>query len=122
MSGQEKPTVFGAKALQQIREVVRRVLGEYINGPLLRTKPNIQQRNVQGKLDGPLAVATAFDDSPATAVMSVWRKNADGDMEDSTDNITIVNRFEHISVDTGAIVKAEWIDGEWQLYAADCGA
>jgi len=26
----------------------------------------------------------------------------------------------HISVDAGTYAKAEWIDGEWQLYAADC--
>jgi hypothetical protein len=31
-----------------------------------------------------------------------------------------VNRFTQISVDAGTYGKAEHIDGEWQLYAADC--
>jgi hypothetical protein len=32
----------------------------------------------------------------------------------------IRDRFLNISIDSGIYGKAEWIDGEWQLYAADC--
>lgn len=49
-------------------------------------------------------------------------KNADGDMVQTTDEIEIVNRFAHISLLAATYAKAEWIDGEWQLYAADCEA
>ena len=64
------------------------------------------------------AVNTKRDPSIATA--RILRKKSDGDLTLSTDEITIVNRFQHISLDAGTYAKAEWIDGEWQLYAADC--
>jgi hypothetical protein len=64
------------------------------------------------------AVNTKRD--PSTATARILRKKSNGDLTLSTDSITIVNRFTQISVDAGTTAKAEWIDGEWQLYAADC--
>lgn len=64
------------------------------------------------------AVDTLTD--PSTASANVLRRKADGDLEITTRSITIVNRFENISIDAGTYAKAEWIEGEWQLYAADC--
>lgn len=92
------------------------------NYPQPRKTIDRPTRRLQGKLDSTLAAATEFADDPSTATMSVWQKNSSGDMEDSGDNITVVNRFIHISVASGSVVKAEWIDNEWQLYAADCEA
>jgi hypothetical protein len=48
------------------------------------------------------------------------RKRRNGNLVNTGRTITITNRFENISVDAGTYAKAEWIDGEWQLYAADC--
>lgn len=77
--------------------------------------------NIIGKLDAELVAATNFATTPATAVMSVWIKNSSGDMEDSGRNETITNRFVNmLPIASGTIVKAEWIEGEWQLYASDC--
>ncbi len=64
------------------------------------------------------AVNTKRD--PSTADAYVLRKKANGDLRQTRDTIPIVNRFINISVDAGTYAKAEWIDGEWQLYAADC--
>ena len=63
------------------------------------------------------AVDTKDDPSEAQATVLVRRNNK---LVDSGRLITIINRFENISVDAGTYCKAEWIDGEWQLYAADC--
>ncbi len=90
------------------------------NKPQRRAVAERNTRRLQGKLDGDLAAATAFSNSPATATMSVWAKNSSGNMVDTTRNITVTNRFEGTSLSSGTIVKAEWIDGEWQVYAADC--
>lgn len=64
------------------------------------------------------AVATKTDPSTADAYVLTRRRN--GNLVNTGRTITIVNRFENISVDAGTYAKAEWIDGEWQLYAADC--
>jgi hypothetical protein len=66
------------------------------------------------------AVNTKRD--PSTASARILQRTSGGDLSLSTDTVTIVNRFMHISVDAGTYAKAEWIDGEWQLYAADCSA
>lgn len=79
------------------------------------------ERRLQGKLDGTLAAASSFASGPATATMSVWRKNSAGNMEDSGDNITVVNRLPNSeAITSGTIVQAEWLDGEWRIYVSDC--
>ena len=57
---------------------------------------------------------------PSTARAIVLKRKANGDLKRTSKQITITNRFINISVDAGTYAKAEWIDGEWQLYAADC--
>lgn len=106
---------LSAAKLNQLAENIAAILrGRYGVGV---TKP----LNIIGKLDGELAAATAFATAPATATLSVWIRNVDGDLEDSGRNETIVNRFEFgTPIAAGTIMKAEWIEGEWQPYAADC--
>lgn len=76
---------------------------------------------VIGKLTSALASATAFTSDAATASLQVWRRNASGTPE-AAETITVVNRFMFIDLPSNTICKAEWIEGEWQIYAADCGA
>jgi len=70
------------------------------------------------------AVDTRTDPSYATAkILKVIYPTVTppfNDLELTNETILIVNRFKHISVDKGTYAKAEFIDGEWQLYAADC--
>jgi hypothetical protein len=58
---------------------------------------------------------------PSTAPARLLNLTAAGDLELSDETVTVVNRFENISIDADTYIKIEWIDGEWQPYAADCG-
>tara|TARA_R110000868_G_scaffold128470_1_gene336609 strand:+ start:61 stop:438 length:378 start_codon:yes stop_codon:yes gene_type:complete len=73
-------------------------------------------------LDAALAAATNALTTPGTAVASVLQKNSTGNLEDSGNNIDIVNRFENVSLVQYTIAQAQQIDGEWRLTAADCDA
>ena len=90
--------------------------------PTPKSYPVIERssRRLQVILLTDLFAAVNTKRDPSTATARILRKKSDGDLTLSTDEITIVNRFQHISVDAGTYAKAEWIDGEWQLYAADC--
>jgi len=79
-------------------------------------------QRVQVILMEDLLAAVDTDTDPSFAKARVRAKKPNGDLEITTREITIVNRCEEISVDSGRYAKAEWIDGEWQLYVADCPA
>ena len=98
-----------------------------------KATPRTQRREFKSLQDGRIqrlqvilgedllaAVDTLTD--PSTAQANVLKRKTNGDLEITSRSITIVNRFENISVDAGTYAKAEWIEGEWQLYAADCPA
>ena len=93
-----------------IESVMARMMGQQVGQPM----------DISGKLDGDLAPASDFGTAPATATMSVWDKDTNGNMVDTGRNETVVNRFLRISVPTGTIVEAKWLNGEWRLAAADC--
>jgi hypothetical protein len=67
-----------------------------------------------------LYAAVDWKTDPSTALAAVAQKNAAGDYYVSTRRLTVTNRFENISLDSGTLVGIEWIDGEWQPYKADC--
>lgn len=91
------------------------------NYPIRRPAEEFRPRHVQCRLTQDLLAAVDSWTDPSTATAHVFEKyNNTNDMKWSGRTITIVNRFENISVDAGTYCKAEWIDGEWQLYAADC--
>jgi hypothetical protein len=115
-------TVFGPKATEQIRKTVREVARMMRNPAPQRGRYTQDQRHVQVILMEDLLAAVDTLTDPSTAKARVLAKKANGDLEITTREITIVNRFLNISIDSGIYGKAEWIDGEWQLYAADCPA
>ena len=84
------------------------------------TRPRGGSARVQVVLTSDLMAAVNTKRDPSTATARILRRKTDGDLTLSTDSITIVNRFTQISVDAGTYAKVEMIDGEWQLYAADC--
>lgn len=91
------------------------------NYPIRRPAEEFRPRHVQCRLTQDLLAAVDSWTDPSTATAHVFEKyDGANDMKWSGRTITIVNRFENISVDAGTYCKAEWIDGEWQLYAADC--
>lgn len=75
---------------------------------------------LQVKLTTDLLAAVNTKRDPSTATARILRRKSNGDLTLSTSEITVVNRFENISIDSGTYVKVEYIDGEWQPYAADC--
>lgn len=77
-------------------------------------------RRLQVIMAADLFAAVRVLNDPSTAAAYILRPKANGDLKRTSATITIVNRFLNISVDDGTYAKAEWIDGEWQLYAADC--
>ena len=117
---EEPGYLIGPKLLAEIRNAVRHYVSMYGGGESTRPRQQTQQ-NISGKLDGELVAASSFGSSPGTATLSVWTKDSSGNMADSGRNETVTNRFERISLLAGTIVHAEWIDGEWRIYAADCG-
>jgi len=80
-------------------------------------------KRVQVRLKEDLLAAVDSWTDPSYAKAVIFIKSGNGDdmkRKPKHHTITIVNRFENISVEAGTYCKAEWIDGEWQLYAADC--
>ena len=78
------------------------------------------RRRLIGVLEADLYAAVNWLNDPSTALMRVARKTAAGDYVVTSRQITVTNRFENISLDSGTVIGVEWIDGEWQPYKADC--
>lgn len=125
----EEQIVFGPKAVEQIAKTVREVSRMLQNPGSSRGRwqgPYGTFHRVQVIMAEDLfaAVDTRTDPSYATAkILRVVYPTVTppfNDLELTNETILIVNRFKHISVDKGTYAKAEFIDGEWQLYAADC--
>ena len=117
----DEHVVFGPKAVEQIAKTVREVARMMQNPEAHRGRwQGNTDRRYQVILSADLFAAVNTKRDPSTASARILRRLPNGDLSLSTDTITIVNRFMHISVDAGTYAKAEWIDGEWQLYAADC--
>jgi hypothetical protein len=105
--------------MRDIRWAVR-YLKRMIAGGAFERPRQQQQRTRQVVLSQDLPAAVNTKRDPSTATARVLRRKANGDLTLLSETITVVNRFTQISVDAGTYAKAEWIDGEWQLYAADC--
>lgn len=118
----EEQIVFGPKAVEQIAKTVREVSRMLQNPGSSRGRWTNGNRHIQVILSSDLFAAVNTKRDPSTASARILQRTSGGDLTLSTDTITIVNRFMNISVDAGTYAKAEWIDGEWQLYAADCSA
>jgi hypothetical protein len=111
--------LIGSEALAIIRRVCRDYLAQYKNASGLQQINPFGQRNRQAYLLEDLYAAEDTLVDPSTARARLLRRNG-ANLQLTNVEVTVVNRFEHISVDADTYVKIEWIDGEWQLYAADC--
>ena len=112
--------LINAELLALIRRTIRQVLGEYRNAEGHRGRYQQNQRRLQGVLDFDLDSADAWEDAPSTATFSVYAKDSSGDMADTGRNVVVTNRALFLAYTAGTYCKVEWIDGEWQIYAADC--
>jgi hypothetical protein len=58
---------------------------------------------------------------PSTATAHLIGRTAAGDLEVLDETVTVVNRFENISIDADTLIGIEFMCGEWTPYKADCG-
>jgi hypothetical protein len=113
--------VLSDEAVAQIRRLMRDFYAERQQGSV-RPGGRGSQRNVMAVLDDDLLPADPRESNTATAEASVYGVDSNGDLVDMGTTITVVNRFEQISIGADTLIKCEWINGEWQPYAADCPA
>ena len=117
----EQGYTLGEKAMEQVARTVREVARRIRNPEPHRARYTGQQLRRQAILQSDLLAAVDTLTDPSTAQATILQGNGSGDLELSDIVVTVVNRFENISIDEGTYIKIEWIDGEWQPYAADCG-
>lgn len=91
---------------------------DYAGNLIVMPEPAAARLQVRLNTDLLAAVNTKRD--PSTAVARVYKRKANGDLKLTIRTETVVNRFLNISIDAGTYCKIEWIDGEYQPYAADC--
>ena len=72
-------------------------------------------------LDSDLLAAVDMFTDPSTATAHLLDRNANGDLEVLDEKVTVVNRFENISIDADTLIGIEFMCGEWTPYKADCG-
>ena len=113
--------LIGPKLLAQIQSTVRHYAQMYGGGEAGRTRQQGQQ-NRQAILQSDLLAAVNTLTDRSTALAEVLQRKTNGDLETTGQVVTVVNPFQEISIDAGTYIKIEWIDGEWQPYAADCPA
>jgi hypothetical protein len=78
------------------------------------------QTRLQGIMEDDMPAAVNTKRDPSTAQVKVLRKKSNGDLQSTKTIYTLTNRFKNISINKGTYVKFEFLDGEWQPYAADC--
>jgi hypothetical protein len=105
--------------MKAIRETVRTVMNQF-RGSMPSPGQMQVQRCLTVKLDGAMSSASNAATTPATATASVLRRQASGDYIDTETDITVVNRYEHITLGANTLAVAMWMDGEWRLISADC--
>ena len=109
----QRLTAAGLNGLTEaIQSVMSRMIGQQVVRPL----------NSQAILQSDLLAAVNTLTDRSTALAEVLQRKTNGDLETTGRVVTVVNPFQEISIDAGTYIKIEWIDGEWQPYAADCPA
>jgi len=113
--------LIGPKLLAQIQSAVRHYVSLYGGGDSARPRQQGQERRWAVLGEDLLAAVDSLTD-PSTAQANFVARKANGDLEILAESVTLVNRFEEISVDAGRLVGVEWMAGEWTIYKADCPA
>ena len=113
---------LSAEAIRQLKKLTREWFAFWKNELPTNLYPGVvRDQRRQAILEADLLAAVDTLTDPSTAPARLLNLTAGGDLEVSDETVTVVNRFENISIDADTYIKIEWIDGEWQPYAADCG-
>jgi hypothetical protein len=113
---------LSAQAIAQLKKVTREWFALWKNELPTNLFPGVvRDQRRQAILEADLLAAVDTLTDPSTAPARLLDLTAGGDLKLSDETVTVVNRFENISIDADSYIKIEFIDGEWQPYAADCG-
>lgn len=113
---------LSAEAIRQLKKLTREWFAFWKNELPTNLYPGVvRDQRRQAILEADLLAAVDTLTDPSTAPARLLNLTAAGDLELSDETVTVVNRFENISIDADTYIKIEWIDGEWQPYSADCG-
>ncbi len=114
---------LGPKAISQMREIARRVLGEFRNNEPTRqrwgTPPNIRRDAV---IVGALAAPSSSADTPTSCTIAFLDLNDEGKLVDSGKRETAYNYDESLSAVDGTLTAVEFRHGRWRFYWASCAA
>ena len=113
---------LSAEAIRQLKKLTREWFAYWKNELPTNLVPGVvRTQRRQAILEADLLAAVDTLTDPSTAPARLLDLTAGGDLELSDETVTVVNRFENISIDADTYIKIEFIDGEWQPYASDCG-
>lgn len=122
----KKGVIFTVPEAARAKDVIERVEADprYRRRPVPtrnRSSPGIAKK--VGILLGDLDPASNAIDSPATATLRVYNYDDDGDLVDSTKDITVTNRYTEIgTISSGSLLMVIQHGPEWWPIAADCSA
>jgi hypothetical protein len=114
--------LLGPAAIAQLQKLIREHTRRMRNAESQRKQyGGVRDSRRIAVLQSDLLAAVDWMRDPSTALAKLARKKAGSSDYILTDEeVTVVNRFENISLDSGTVLGIEWIDGEWQPYKADC--
>jgi hypothetical protein len=112
--------LIGPRLLTQIQSAVRHYVQIYGGGEAGKVRQQTQERR-WAILDADLLAAVDMFTDPSTATAHLIGRTDAGDLEVLDEQVTVVNRFENISIDADTLIGIEYMCGEWTPYKADCG-
>jgi len=115
--------LLSEKAVQQLQQMMREHVRRMRNAESQRRQfGGVRDNRRIAVLQEDLVAAVDWLKNPSVATAKLARKKAGtSDYIVTDEEVTVVNRFENISLDADTVVGIEFIDGEWQPYKADCG-
>jgi len=114
--------LLGPKAIAQLQQMMREHTRRIRSSePQRRQFGGVRENRRIAVLQEDLVAAVDWLKNPSVATAKLARKKpGTSDYIVTDEEVTVVNRFENISLDTDTVIGIEWIDGEWQPYKADC--
>jgi len=113
---------LSAESIRQLKKVVREWYAVWKNEQTpVPYYGQVRDTRRWAILDADLLAAVDMFNDPSTATAHLLGRTAAGDLEVLDEKVTVVNRFENISIDADTLIGIEWMAGEWTPYKADCG-
>jgi len=113
---------LSAESIRQLKKVVREWYAVWKNEQTpVPYYGQVRDTRRWAILDADLLAAVDMFNDPSTATAHLLGRTAAGDLEVLDEKVTVVNRFENISIDADTLIGIEFMCGEWTPYKADCG-